>query len=119
MQHQVDFFLFFIIAHLCEECGRSFSCERNLRQHKYTHQNYEHSCSDCPMKFPTELRLKRHFNRVHIDSVFVCNICGAELSTHNGYSNHISKTFCRSYSPFNLSKFNSINIFSFLLFRKT
>ena len=51
----------------CDSCGKSFSTQRNLKNHFYTiHEGHkDYKCEDCGKSFSGAQYLKKHIHTVH------------------------------------------------------
>lgn len=74
--------------HMCEECGKVFSCKKTLREHQEKHRGiFRHSCQDCSFKTTTLELLKSHWSNMHCPTAkkfqeknyVPCQICGKIL----------------------------------------
>ncbi|XP_067635471.1 zinc finger protein 91-like [Eurosta solidaginis] len=76
---------------LCPECGKSFSTEGNLKQHRLRHRDDKpYECPYCPLRFTCVSSVYNH-KKIHEAKTNICDICGAafsqpyELKKHKRY----------------------------------
>ncbi|XP_055305238.1 zinc finger protein 82 homolog isoform X2 [Sitodiplosis mosellana] len=75
-------------SHLCDQCGKKFVRQSQLKNHLLWHSEPTIKCPDCPQLFRTRYTLKRH-SYIHRNDIFVCSICGVELSSPYGMKDHM------------------------------
>lgn len=71
------------LPHTCDECGRSYSTARKLKDHqRKLHMNQGlYQCSECPKQFPTKRALQMHMNRHTGIGPHQCPGCGKRYMT--------------------------------------
>ena len=79
---------------LCEQCGKTFTSQYNLRRHQRANC-HEEQCSFCSKSFSTTLQRRNHelttcSKRTNKSKTFVCGKCGASFSKKWEYTNHFS-----------------------------
>lgn len=80
-------------AHLCSTCGMGFKTMGTLRSHAIRHSGYKPvACMKCPKRFFSNADLRKHMD-VHSDAKYVCNLCGATLSSKRSLDEHRSKYY--------------------------
>lgn len=80
----------FILAFLCYECGNGFKTTSSLRNHVLRHSQIKaFACTHCPKSFHDKGGLKKHMD-VHSDIKYICNSCGAILSSRRSLDEHKS-----------------------------
>ncbi|XP_037816626.1 zinc finger protein 62 homolog [Lucilia sericata] len=74
--------------HLCTICGKSFNRAGSLKQHTLRHGTEKtFKCSLCPKSFKCLPDQISHMYK-HNGRRYVCNICGASLSTSSSLASH-------------------------------
>lgn len=71
------------IQHICQSCGQSFSCVRNLNRHKKLHTSYERlQCDLCLRTYSNlanfKIHIPRHHNKFGIQVTFTKTIESAK-----------------------------------------
>lgn len=80
-----------LTAHLCSTCGMGFKTMGTLRSHAIRHSGIKPiACSKCPKRFFSKADLRKHMD-VHSDAKYICNVCGATLSSKRSLDEHRSK----------------------------
>ncbi|QQP56124.1 Zinc finger and BTB domain containing 42 putorius [Caligus rogercresseyi] len=80
----------------CDLCGRDFSSERNLSNHKKEiHEGLRglFTCGDCGQEFSRVRSLERHQNRFHLKESPKCRICQKRVVN---FGLHYRKFHCKS-----------------------
>lgn len=90
-------------AHLCSTCGMGFKTMGTLRSHTLRHSEVKPiACLKCPKRFFNKSDLRKHMD-VHSDAKYICNLCGAILSSKRSLDEHRSiSTFFFLITKFNL-----------------
>lgn len=67
-----------------------FKTSGTLRSHALRHSEHKPvACSKCPKRFFSNADLRKHMD-VHSDTKYVCNLCGATLSSKRSLDEHRS-----------------------------
>ena len=85
----------------CEECGKQYEYEGQLKRHKISHKSglanlsttegEVFTCSLCAEKFKSSKTLGKHLLRTHGEG-FTCSQCSEQFETSVGLAKHLSKT---------------------------
>ena len=78
----------------CNECGKQFVNESNLKKHNDTvhEKNSGIKCNECGKQFANESTLKRHNDTVHEKNKdFICNICEKKFTEKHTLLKHQKK----------------------------
>lgn len=90
----------YFLAHLCSTCGMGFKTMGTLRSHAIRHSGFKPvACSKCPKRFFSKADLRKHMD-VHSDAKYVCNLCGASLSSKRSLDEHRSSTISFHFNLF-------------------
>ena len=76
----------------CNQCGKQFTFESNLRTHiqsAHEHEGIKYCCTSCNAEFNSQIELTRHTQTVHKDVKYPCNQCDQTFSLHNSLKTHI------------------------------
>ena len=74
---------------MCPECGKAFTDQSNLKQHRRVHEDTgELDCSVCGKQLSTASNLQRHMHIHDTDRKFVCAVCGRGFSTSRDLLRH-------------------------------
>lgn len=74
----------------CDDCGRTFRCERILINHRAKHTGeLPHPCSSCDEKFSSFRLLQRHIKKFHPECENLCSLCGKRFKFDKGLLRHI------------------------------
>ena len=74
----------------CEQCGKRFKMEWDLKFHLGTHGNCQHMCDICGRFYTSSYSLYKHRKVVHLnDYKFQCNVCNKRLLTKENLANHM------------------------------
>lgn len=65
----------------CQDCGQSFNCRLNLRNHisRLHVTGREVSCSECGKIATCPATLRQHMRAVHLEKKFQCSLCGLRI----------------------------------------
>ena len=76
----------------CDDCGKTFGKEHNLKCHiDLVHVFGNFPCNKCDMMFNTKRKLSYHKAAVHIDKR-PCEVCGKLYSSGTLYNRHMKRT---------------------------
>lgn len=76
-------------SHVCRDCKKVFSSEKNLRRHRITHgDRSSFTCNICGAGFNSKVYLTTHLLR-HGDRKFICVICKMKFKRKDLLSRHI------------------------------
>ncbi|XP_074644510.1 zinc finger protein 341-like [Tubulanus polymorphus] len=76
--------------HICDHCGKVFTCERYLRRHLTTHGTRQHGCPTCGKVFHTEYYLKSHM-LIHTGlKPFKCSKCPSSFNRSDKLKRHMT-----------------------------
>jgi len=74
---------------MCPECGKAFTDQSNLKQHRRVHEDSgELVCSVCGKQLSTASNLQRHMHIHQSDRKFVCAVCGRGFFTNRDLLRH-------------------------------
>lgn len=74
----------------CEQCGKRFKMEWDLKFHIATHQNSEHMCDICGQFYKSDYSLNKHRRVSHLNNYkFQCSKCHKRLLTQENLDNHM------------------------------
>merc|ERR1712192_2569 len=74
----------------CCECGKHFSTNGGLKQHKKTvHTERRYQCNLCQQNFSQKSGLKVHIDSVHKNRKYQCDICPQKFAYKNYLKLHI------------------------------
>nr|XP_029730670.1 zinc finger protein OZF-like [Aedes albopictus]XP_029730671.1 zinc finger protein OZF-like [Aedes albopictus] len=74
---------------LCTECGKAYSYAASLRQHVMRHKEKSFECDQCPVKFHTNISLKKHMLTHTKERKFSCDTCGSRFTMKHTLLKHI------------------------------
>jgi len=75
--------------YICPECGKAFTDQSNLKQHRRIHEDSgELVCSVCGKQLSTAANLQRHMHIHDTEWKFMCAICGRGFSTNGDLLRH-------------------------------
>ena len=75
--------------YMCPECGKAFTDQSNLKQHRRIHEdNGELDCNVCGKQLSTAANLQRHMHIHDTERKFTCAICGRGFSTSGDLMRH-------------------------------
>lgn len=81
----------------CDCCPKRFRKMFDLRRHSKTHENKNHTCVFCKVKFPTMDAYIHHITTVRDSIHFKCVKCGQQCSTRGELKRHGKTHSTRSY----------------------
>lgn len=74
---------------VCEECGKPFTTNHALKEHKVAHTDERpFQCLQCPKRFKNPQALKLHTD-IHDGTEYICPICGQRLNTKKTLNRHM------------------------------
>lgn len=83
--------------YLCNECGKAFKTNNQLRNHQYIHVKNpsnigQKTCDKCSQTFSNASALRKHILAIHEKiKLFECNVCERSFSRKDIYQLHIRK----------------------------
>lgn len=89
----------------CKDCNKWFLCVGDLKNHiqkshmgsKIFHHHCRNSagkasgdknCDKCKKSFTTRADLRRHEDSIHLEELFVCDVCGVNFTREDSYNRH-------------------------------
>merc|ERR1712126_531087 len=73
----------------CNECGKSFSDRRNLRDHvQGVHLGKKYQCNFCENEFTQKSSRRKHIKAVHEKTKHFCNSCNNVFSQKDSLAQH-------------------------------
>ncbi|CAG7786807.1 unnamed protein product [Allacma fusca] len=74
----------------CDTCGKRFTVERRLRNHKMSHNSERSSqCEKCGKRFARKDKLMRHMYVHSEEKMFSCDICQKRFSRRDKLGDHL------------------------------
>uniref|UniRef100_A0A1B0EXM9 Uncharacterized protein n=1 Tax=Phlebotomus papatasi TaxID=29031 RepID=A0A1B0EXM9_PHLPP len=84
------------VQHICDECGKSYSCKSVLEAHKVIHTGEKpFKCQHCDKAFPLSASLKVHNRNKHPNQTesslldLICETCGETFRDSGAFSKHL------------------------------
>jgi KRAB domain-containing zinc finger protein len=99
----------------CLECGKIFSKNQSLWQHKKMHEGIIYRCVQCPSTYESKHGLDYHSKTVHELRKFECHHCQTTFTTKSSLLNHMTLHFNSIVYPCNQC---SAQFFKLAAFRK-
>jgi DNA-directed RNA polymerase subunit RPC12/RpoP len=80
----------------CTDCGKEFTTEKYLKQHKVVHDEIgKFKCNECGKDFKRKQEITLHLQSHSNERNFECSTCGKAFKTKNNLSQHKKhRKFC-------------------------
>jgi hypothetical protein len=82
-------------CYVCQDCGRNFNKERDLRSHMNYYHKKEYKCVPCSLTFASKDAFLKHKSRPHVS---VCNICFEKFPSDKKRLEHMHREHFREDS---------------------